>query len=176
MLMVAPDSCSCRKCSVHIAKGERISWAGGPYHLACTPVPADWDTAKAANFYKAAPAGDPKTKPWSRGDMAAAGLMTVIPVIVLLIALAPGHPYGYFIFLRWVVCAGAILFVAMFHGHQLHRWLYGFGFIALLYNPFIRVHLTRDIWAVVNLLTIAAFMAGFVVLWIRSRRAAKHRR
>ena len=175
MLMVAPDSCSCRKCSVHIAKGEHISWAGGPYHLACTPIPEDWDTAKAANFYKAMPASDSKTKPWAWGDFVAAGLMTVIPVVVLLIALAPGHPYSYFIFLRWVVCAGALLFVAMFHGHQFYRCMYGFGFIALLYNPIIRVHLTRDVWAILNVLTIAAFVTGFVVLWMSSRRAAKQR-
>lgn len=171
MLMVAHDSCSCRKCSVHIEKGEHISWADGPYHLACTPIPKDWDTAKAANFYKTGPASGPKR--WSWGDFAAAGLMTVIPVIVLLIALAPGHPYSYFIFLRWVVCACALLFVGMFHGHHLHPWMYGFGFVALLYNPIIRVHLTRDIWATLNVLTIAAFLAGFVMLWIRSRRGAE---
>lgn len=116
---------------------------------------------------------DSKGKRWSRGDFATAALMTVIPVIVLLVALLPGHAYSYFIFLRVIVCACALMFVAMFHGALIHPWMYGFGFIVLLYNPIIRVHLTRDIWAVLNMLTIAAFVAGFVVLWLRSRRAAK---
>jgi hypothetical protein len=175
MLTVAPDSCSCRKCSVQIAKGEHISWAGGPYHLACTPVPDDWNAAQAANFFKPVPSSNGKAKAWSWSDFAAAGLMTIIPVIVLLIALAPGHPYGYFIFLRWVVCAGALLFVAVFHGHHLHRWMYGFGFIAILYNPIIRIHLTRDIWLLLNVLTVLAFLSAFGVLWLNSRRAAKSR-
>lgn len=168
MLMVAPDSCSCRKCGVRIEKGEHISWANGPYHLACTPNSDDWNAAKAAHFFRPSATQDSKAKPWSWGNLSVAALITIIPVIVLLVALAPGHPYRYFIVLRWVVCAGALLFVAMFHSHQLHRWMYGFGFIAFLYNPIIRVHLTRDIWMVLNMLTIAAFVAGFVLFWVKS--------
>lgn len=175
MLMVAPDSCSCRRCSVEIAKGEHISWAGGPYHLACTPVQQDWEAAKAANFYRQVPAQDAKRKPWSKGDLATVALIAAIPVVVLLWAMLPGHPYSYFIFLRWVVCAAALLFVVLFHSHALVRWMYGFGFIALLYNPIFPVHLTRTIWLVLNVATIVAFAVGLAVLVSNDRHIAKQR-
>jgi len=114
-------------------------------------------------------------KSMSWADFAVTVLVTIVPVLVLLLALAPGHPYGYFIFLRWVVCVAALIFLPMFHGHQLYGWMYAFGFIALLYNPIFRVHLTRDIWMVLNVVTIVVFAAGFVVIWTRSRRTAKER-
>lgn len=173
MLMVAPDSCSCRRCSFEIEKGEHISWAGGPYHLACTPLSRDWDAAKAANFYRQSPIKEPKRKPWSNGDFVIVAVVAAIPVLVLLIAMLPGHPYDYFVFLRWVVFIAALGFVVQFHSQQLVRWMYGFGFIVFLYNPIFPVHLTRAIWFVLNAATIAAFVAGLAILVMNERRYRK---
>jgi hypothetical protein len=121
------------------------------------------------------PAQDAKRKPWSKGDLATVALIAAIPVVVLLWAMLPGHPYSYFIFLRWVVCAAALLFVVLFHSHALVRWMYGFGFIALLYNPIFPVHLTRTIWLVLNVATIVAFAVGLAVLVSNDRHIAKQR-
>jgi hypothetical protein len=172
MLMVAPEACNCRKCGVNIAKGEHFSFSGGPHHLACTPDTQDWEMAKAANFYRPQNRSQENTG-WTTVGTIAAFLYAAVPIAVLLWALAPGHAYSYFIFLRVVVCACAALFAMMFFDQQRKHWLFAFVAIALLYNPFLRVHLTRDIWIVLNLLTVAAFVAGFAALWFEARRGSR---
>ena len=173
MLTIATESSTCRQCGVEIEKGEHISWANGPYHLACTPIPLDWENAKASNFFRQPPSDEPKGKTWSKSDFIAVLLATVVAVFVLILAMLPGNTYGYFIFLRWVVCAVLILFILLFLNRDLISWAYGFGFLAVLYNPILRVHLTRDIWVVLNIATIIAFLVGFSILWACERRVAK---
>ena len=61
-------------------------------------------------------------------------------------AMLPGLPYGYFMLLRWVVCV-ALCYAA----HELiKRKAEGLGWacvaVAVLFNPFIKVHLTREVW------------------------------
>lgn len=73
---------------------------------------------------------------------------------MLLWAMNPENPYGYYVLLRWV-CFGVFGFLAV---HAISRKLRGWGWIlgimALVYNPIFPVHLTREIWSVVNIVTI----------------------
>ena len=57
-------------------------------------------------------------------------------------ALAP-WPYGYYTFLRWVVCMAA--WIAAFRAHDSERFgtAWTFGLVTLLCNPLIPIHLTR---------------------------------
>jgi len=61
-------------------------------------------------------------------------------------------PYGYYTLLRLVVTAASLCACLWLHrgGSQLF-WPSCFG--VLLYNPLIKVHLGRDIWTVVNLIS-----------------------
>jgi hypothetical protein len=94
------------------------------------------------------------------------------PSALLLIALLR-LPYGYYTFLRLVVCAAAaacawlILRIARDH---LGGWL--MVGVALLYNPVLIVRLSRATWAPLNLATAAAFAGlGLFLAW-RVRQAA----
>lgn len=89
----------------------------------------------------------------------------LLPVATLLIALAP-LPYGYYLMLRLVVCASAayLSYSAWRSGSRFWVWL--LVLLALLYNPVLRVHLSREIWQVINVLTAAAYLAHF---WIERR-------
>ncbi len=73
-------------------------------------------------------------------------------------------PYGYYTLLRVVVCAVAI-FVAV-QGYFWKRfwatWL--FGFVAVLFNPLVPVHLSRQIWQPVDLAAGAAFVIAAIAL------------
>ena len=61
----------------------------------------------------------------------------VIPM--LLLALNPDNPYGYYILLRWVCCA-VFVFLAL-HALALQKigWAWVLGVTAAIYNPILRV-------------------------------------
>jgi len=78
----------------------------------------------------------------------------LIPALVmtamLFLAIAD-LPYGYYQLLRWVVCG-----VAVYIAYKAYRWgkpwaTWVFGFIAVLFNPILPVHLTREIWRPINI-------------------------
>lgn len=78
----------------------------------------------------------------------------VIAIALLLWALYPENPYGYYVFLR-IVCFivfGMLALIAFDRTHQ--AWVWVFGLTAIVYNPFIRIHLTREIWTWINVATI----------------------
>lgn len=85
-----------------------------------------------------------------------------IVIAMLLWALNPGNPYGYYQFLR-LVCCGVFAFLAVIaiaREHTVWPWL--LGLTAVLYNPFIPVHLDRETWGPINLATAA--LAGASIL------------
>ena len=88
----------------------------------------------------------------------------IIGVAMLLWALNPENPYGYYMLLRVVICA-VFAFLA-FRAFESNNgiWVWIFGVIAVTYNPILRIHLTREIWAAVNVVTIAFLGVSPVVL------------
>jgi hypothetical protein len=69
---------------------------------------------------------------------------------VLFLGVAP-MPYGYYTLLR-IVATGVFAWAA-FVSHQRHYatlpWV--FGLSAILFNPFLRVHLDRSVWMWLNI-------------------------
>ncbi len=90
-------------------------------------------------------------------------LPQVITCAMLLWALRDSNPYGYYVLLR-MVCCGVFSWLC-FGAVQQGRipWAWVLGITALVYNPFIPIHLTRHIWSVVNLLTVGVALASIVV-------------
>lgn len=83
---------------------------------------------------------------------------------MLLWALNPENPYGYYILLRWVCCA-AFAYMALRAMEQEKQGLvWILGITAVVYNPIIRIHLTREIWSVLNVATIAIALISIWVL------------
>lgn len=78
---------------------------------------------------------------------------------MLLLAMAP-LPYGYYIFLRIVICIWGISAGIQASGTKPGNWtsLLAYG-IAILYNPIIRIPLTREIWTAANIATILIILA-----------------
>ncbi|OOY36781.1 hypothetical protein BOV89_10655 [Solemya velum gill symbiont] len=76
---------------------------------------------------------------------------------LLLLALLP-FPYGYYTFLRIVatITFGWAAYASYQDEGSILPWIY--GLFAIIFNPLIPVHLTREIWAVID---IAA--AGFLL-------------
>lgn len=85
----------------------------------------------------------------------------VIASIMLLWALNPDNPYGYYILLRWVCCGiFAFLAVRTYENKEKQGWVWVLGITAAVYNPIIRIHLTREIWSIINVITIGIAMVS----------------
>lgn len=84
--------------------------------------------------------------------------------IMLLVALNPENPYGYYVLLRWVVCG--IFAYLVFHAIEKGKieWIWILGITAAVYNPFVKIHLGREIWSLVNLLTVGVAIASIFKL------------
>lgn len=85
-------------------------------------------------------------------------LIAVI-IILLFIALFP-LPYGYYQLLRLVitVTSGFIIYKDYINKQNISFSNIIFGLILLLYNPIFPVHLEREIWQVINIITAIIFL------------------
>ena len=82
-----------------------------------------------------------------------------IGIVMLLWALVPTNPYGYYILLRIVIC-GVCAWLA-YRAWTVERigWGWALAITAVIYNPVFRVHATRELWSVVNVATIVLLAA-----------------
>lgn len=81
-----------------------------------------------------------------------------LPPTMLLLAIAPDWPHGFYQILRLAVCSTSTL-VAFFEYKAGHKNLASlFGIIALIFNPAFTVHLDKELWAVIDV--------GSAFLWI----------
>ena len=81
------------------------------------------------------------------------------PAALLLAALLP-WPYGYYDLLRLAVfvVSAWIAYAQWRHDDGVSGWVVAFGAAALLFNPFMPIHLTREIWSVLNIGTAMLFL------------------
>lgn len=86
-------------------------------------------------------------------------ILTIIASGFLLVALFDGLPYGYFTLLRFVVCAvGAYVAYKIYESDNDSLWVWLFGGIAILFNPIIPIHLTREVWWIIDLIVGGVFL------------------
>ncbi|MBU0569038.1 hypothetical protein KKC52_13465 [bacterium] len=90
-------------------------------------------------------------------------VIRLIPLMMLLWALAD-NPYGYYILLRWVVCA--IFAYCAIRAYQMRStaWILIFGVNAGIYNPIFPVHLGRSMWVFVNIISSLLIIVSFFTL------------
>jgi len=91
----------------------------------------------------------------------------VIPAAIAALMLfgALGYwPYGYYQLLRFVVCgvSAYTAFVAYQWQKLWATWL--FGFIAVLFNPLVPIHLPRELWQTIDVACAFLFVAIASVL------------
>jgi len=79
-------------------------------------------------------------------------IVAVVASLFLFAALIDGWPYGFFTILRFVVFTATAYIAWMAYGQRKEKWVWIFGFLAVLFNPFIIIHLNREIWSVIDLI------------------------
>ena len=83
---------------------------------------------------------------------------------VMLLGALGSWPYGYHTLLRWVTCAVAVIFAVRGKTLNLMWSTWMFGFVALLFNPIVPVHLSRQVWQPIDVITAVLFVAvSFIV-------------
>jgi len=80
--------------------------------------------------------------------------MPVAPIYVisalLFIGAAP-LPYGYYMFLRIAAC-GFFIWASIVTYEKRSQYLpWVFGLLALLFNPIIKIHLPKELWAIIDI-------------------------
>ena len=85
-------------------------------------------------------------------------IIWIVPAAMCILALMP-LPYGYYTLLRIVVTTAAIYaaWLCFSEGEAVDLRVAGFVFIAILFNPIIPIHLSREIWAPIDVVAAAAF-------------------
>lgn len=91
----------------------------------------------------------------------------LIPAIVaslMLLGALADWPYGYYQLLRFVVCIVAVYvaFIA-YNWHKIWATCI-FGFTAVLFNPLIPIHLSREIWQPIDVIWGILFILSAVIV------------
>ena len=96
----------------------------------------------------------------------------LIAVVFLFAALFDGWPYGFFTLLRFVVFTASVYVAWMAYGVQKEKWVWIFGFLAVLFNPFIAIHLNREIWIVIDFIVGIFMIVSVFVLKLERKSNA----
>lgn len=81
----------------------------------------------------------------------------LITAAFLFLAMFGGWPYGFFTLLRFVVFASSAYVAWMAYEAKKEKWVWIFGFLAVLFNPFFPIYLNRDLWSFIDVI-VAVFM------------------
>jgi FtsH-binding integral membrane protein len=87
----------------------------------------------------------------------------LIAAAMLLIATS-SLPYGYYQFLRWVICG-----IAVFIAYKSYEWKQAwaswvFGVVAVLFNPLVPVYLTKETWRPIDMFSALLFALSVLLL------------
>ena len=96
-------------------------------------------------------------------------IILLLAAAFLFLALIDGWPYGFFTLLRFVVFAISAYVAWMSYEAKKEKWVWIFGFLAVLFNPFIVIHLNREIWSVIDLIVGLFMIISVFVLKLENK-------
>jgi len=90
--------------------------------------------------------------------------LAIISTIMLLLAIPPLWPYGYYLLLRIIVCVTAVALSLGAHRKEKLGWMWTMIIIAIIFNPLIPFHLGKEIWSIVDLAVAVIFVISIFKL------------
>lgn len=91
-------------------------------------------------------------------------LVSLASIIMLLFVSPQIFPYDYYIFLRWIVCGSAVYTAYLASNQKKVSFLAFFCLAALLFNPIMPFQLSRDLWAIINVVVALGFAGSLFVI------------
>lgn len=89
--------------------------------------------------------------------------LQTIAMILLLIAVFP-LPYFYYQVLRWIITGLALYLGFESHEKKDKNWTFVFIIVAIMFNPIISIHLMKEAWIIVDLVTAGIFLTHNITL------------
>lgn len=86
--------------------------------------------------------------------------LRIISLIMLIVAMLP-LPYAYYQVLRLVVCIASGQSAYQAHEKKNTTWVWLLGINAVIYNPITPFYLGREIWILVNVISIILILISF---------------
>lgn len=84
----------------------------------------------------------------------------IIAIIAMLLALL-SWPYGYYVFLKWVVCSASVYYAYTRYTtiNKLDGWICVLAIVAILFNPITPVYLhDKGVWNIIDVVTTGLFI------------------
>jgi alpha-beta hydrolase superfamily lysophospholipase len=84
----------------------------------------------------------------------------LVPAAMLVYAATGRRGWHLFVLLRWVVSIGAAILALAAHERDATGWFLAMLGLLVLFNPFVPVHLRRDLWRIVDLAAAVLFVVA----------------
>lgn len=89
-------------------------------------------------------------------------------IVLLIVAAFSRWPYGFYVFMRFIVCGSAVYFAVGSHEAKKNSWAWVMGGLAVLFNPLIPVRMSRHDWRYFDLLAAFTFVIYVAIIsWSR---------
>jgi len=89
---------------------------------------------------------------------------------MLLWALYPGNPSGYYTLLHWFCCGTLIYQACRAVSQKKYLLVWVLGITSLIYNPILRLHFNRECWFAINIITSVIVVVSIFILKIRKKQ------
>jgi len=93
----------------------------------------------------------------------------LIATTFLFVALFDGWPYGFFTLLRFVVFAISAYIAWMAYEEKKEKWVWIFGFLAVLFNPFIIIHFSHEVWNIIDFIVGVFLILSTFIFKLKSK-------
>lgn len=94
---------------------------------------------------------------------------TFIVIFLLLLALLP-MPYGYYTLVRICICLYSAFLAYKSWQKNIQLWMWIFIVIAVLFNPIIPIYLSRELWAIIDIVVAIVFFVSISQLKLDNRQ------
>lgn len=95
-------------------------------------------------------------------------IVKIIAIFMLFGALAD-NPYGYYQILRWVIAGVTGYSAYLAYQQNKISWTWILGITAVLFNPIAPIHLEKETWSVINIITAAIIFTSIFKMKIVSK-------
>lgn len=85
-----------------------------------------------------------------------------VSIVVLLLALFPGLPYGYYQLLRWLVCGSCCYGAYLSHKNHNETWKWAYISLAILFNPILPIRFERELWQFLDIITAMIILTSII--------------
>ncbi len=133
----------------------------------CGEILAGWVRSVPGSMVRDRPQPEPSCRDGEPVMTNQALIPGVASVILLLLAVFGRWPYGFYTFLRIVVCGSAIYIAFQASVIKSFPWVWLMGAVAVVFNPLIPLRLPRPTWQAIDFIAAVVFVVSLLALRVK---------